>query len=164
MGDWDYVNPSQRRLSHSLVVVVAQIVFDYRQINSKRPETAYPAADLWIRGKDGRYRLFKPHADSGAAISVLTASDAIRLGLELRAGEPSDLYGVSGTLKAYVHRVRAKIGGKEFKTSIAFSVSDETPRLLGRKDIFKYFVVSFRESKKKTYFTEEPTEEVSLCD
>ena len=141
---------------------MAQIIFDYRQINPRRPETAYPAADLWVRGKDRRYRLFKLHADSGAAVSVLTASDALRLGLELREGEPADLYGVSGTLKAYVHWVSAKIGKKEFKTSVAFSVSDETPRLLGRKDLFKYFVVSFRESKKKTYFTEEPTKEISL--
>lgn len=141
---------------------MAQIVFDYRQISSRRPEIAYPAADLWLQGKDGRYRLFKLHADSGAAVSVLTASDAHRLGLELRTGEPADLYGVSGTLKAYVHKVKAKMGEKEFKTSVAFSVSDETPRLLGRKDLFKYFVVSFRESKKKTYFTEEPAKEVSL--
>lgn len=141
---------------------MAQIVFDYRQINPKRPETAYPAADLWVQGKDGHYRLFKLHADSGASISVLTASDALRLGLELTMGEPTALYGVSGTLKAYVHQVKAKIGEKEFGTSVAFSVSDETPRLLGRKDLFKYFVVSFRESKKKTYFTEEPIKTISL--
>lgn len=141
---------------------MSQIVFDYRQINPKRPETAYPAADVWLQGKDGRYRLFKLHADSGAAVSVLTASDALRLGLELREGEPADLYGVSGTLKAYVHYVDAKIGEKQFKTAVAFSVSDETPRLLGRKDLFKYFVVSFRESKQKTYFTEEPADGVSF--
>jgi len=162
VGNRDYLNPSQRRLSYPSVIAVAQIVFDYRQINPRRPETAYPAADLWILGKDGRHRLFKLHADSGAAVSVLTASDAIRLGLELREGDPVDLYGVSGTLKAYVHKVRAKISKREFKTSVAFSVSDETPRLLGRKDLFKCFIVSFRESKKKTYFTEEPTEEVFL--
>lgn len=149
---------------------MSQVIFDYRQINPKKPELAYPAADIWFLGKDGHFRLFTLYVDSGAAISVLTASDAMRLGINLAEGEPTDLFGISGSIKAYIHPLEAKIGEInkfvsneiKFPARVAFSVSDQTPRLLGRADIFFKFLISFRELTQKTYFTEEPVKFIRL--
>lgn len=139
-----------------------QVIFDYRQINPKKPELSYPAADVWFLGKDGKFCLFTLYVDSGAAITVLTASDAIRLGINLTDGEITNLFGVSGSIKAYTHSLRAKIGTIEIPVKVAFSVSDETPRLLGRSNIFPKFVISFKELSGRVYFTREPVKQILL--
>jgi hypothetical protein len=139
-----------------------QIIFDYKQQVPFDNKIFYPAADISILGRDGRWRPFTLYVDSGAALTILTVSDAIRLGVELIRGKSVNLYGVSGSVKAYIHQLPVKIGRVRLTIDKAFSVSDETPRLLGREIIFQKFIVSFRESHHKTYFTEEPTKIILL--
>lgn len=142
--------------------LVAQTVFDYKWHSPWDDTSFYPAADVLIQGNDNHWRPFILYVDSGAHLTILSASDAIRLKLKLTDGKPINLYGVSGSTKAYVHLVPMKIASRQLKVDIAFSISDDTPRLLGRSDIFPHFAVTFRESKRRTIFTEEPTKRIEL--
>ena len=45
-----------------------------------------------------------------------------------------------------------KIGETVLNVRVAFADSDEIPRLLGRRDIFRYFKVTFDELKLQTIF------------
>lgn len=133
-----------------------QSVFDYRKHLFDKREKLYPACDLYVQGKDKNWYLFYPYVDSGADITLLTFSDAELLGFDLTKAKEIYLRGIGGRLKIYLFPVKLKVSGITIKTEIGFSESNETPRLLGRKDIFKRFVISFRESSGKTYFTTEP--------
>jgi hypothetical protein len=55
-----------------------------------------------------------------------------------------------------------RIAEKQIVAEVAFSVSDDTPRLLGRSKVFRNFIVTFWESHRKTIFTEEPADEIKL--
>ncbi len=141
---------------------MAQVSFDYRYHVPGDDSSSYPAAELELQGKDAHWRPFVLFVDSGAHLTILTAGDASRLGLQLTKGKLINLYGVSGSVRAYIHQVPMQIAGKRFVVEAAFSVSDDTPRLLGRSDVFRNFVVTFWESHRKSIFTEEPAQEVKL--
>lgn len=121
-----------------------ELIFDYRNLN--------PIVDLFIKDKEGRYRYFAVYVDSGAAISVLTADDARQLGISLRQGKSLELRGIKGKVKSFAHNVKVKIGEKEFSAPIAFSISNKTPRLLGREGIFKHFRICFDDSLSELSF------------
>lgn len=91
--------------------------------------------------------------DSGLFVSVLNRSDAADLGLILEKGKHLDLQGVSGSISAYLHPVEIKLGGKVMNIQIAFSVSNETPRLLGRKGIFDKFEICFNDFRRQLSFS-----------
>ncbi len=56
-------------------------------------------------------------------MTILTASDAARLGFDIAHGRPISLYGISGTAKAYIHFVPMRLGDKEFNAEdMAFSL------------------------------------------
>lgn len=93
------------------------------------------------------------YVDSGAFTSVLTRADAVDLGLNLEKGKHIDLQGVGGSVSAYLHPVEIKIANKVLKIEVAFSVSYETPRLLGRKGIFDKFEICFNDTHKQLTFT-----------
>ena len=141
---------------------VPQTSFDYRYHVPGDDTSSYPAAEVQLQGKDGQWRPFILFVDSGAHLTILTTGDALRLGLKLSEGQLINLYGVSGSVRAYVHRIPMRIADKQFIAEAAFSVSDDTPRLLGRSKVFNHFVVTFWESHRKTLFTSEPTREVRL--
>jgi hypothetical protein len=139
-----------------------QLVFDWRHHYPGDESSAYPAAEVELKGKDGHWRPFILFVDSGAHLTILSASDADRLGIDLNEGKSITLYGVSGSTKAFVHRLPMKLGARQLTVEVAFSISDDTPRLLGRAGIFDAFLVTFRQSRKKTIFTEEPATSITL--
>jgi len=139
-----------------------QVSFDYRFHIPGDDDSIYPAAEVEFLGDDGHWRPFILFVDSGAHLTILTASDALRLGLDIKLGRSINLYGVSGSVKAYIHHVPIRIADKQFTAEVAFSISDDTPRLLGRADVFKNFIVTFRETRRKTIFTEEPARSIKL--
>ena len=97
--------------------------------------------------------------DSGARLSLFRKDSARELGLRIEEGSPIMLRGVMGLLQAYVHRLTVKVAGQEFLCDLCFS-EEYTGNLniLGRKDFFEKFVISFDEKNHK-FFLE--TEEVA---
>ena len=111
-----------------------------------------PIIELLIKDKNGRWNRFLAYVDSGAAVTVLTRDDANRVGLILEKGERIDLYGVSGMIPAYLHPVKIKVAGRDVNTKVAFSTSNETPRLIGRQGLFDRFIVCFDDKRRIVSF------------
>src|SRR5258708_22198723 len=139
-----------------------QIAFNYQYDVPGDDTSLYPAAEIKMKGIDGHWRPFILFVDSGAHLTILSASDASRLGLAISEGKAINLYGISGSTRAYIHPVPMQIADRQFTAEVAFSVSDDTPRLLGRSDVFHNFVVTFWESHRKTIFTDEPARDIRL--
>lgn len=112
-----------------------------------------PLVDIYLKDPKNHFRPFTLYVDSGASITTLTADDAVVLGLELAKGTELDLRGISGSIKAYVHKIPVKFLDEEFDARIAFSESNETPRLLGRLDIFSRFKICLDDYESTVSFT-----------
>lgn len=114
-----------------------------------------PIIPLLVYGKTGWKEIWV-YVDSGAAFSIFAASEAERLGLELTKG--SLVYAVvgdGGYIPVYMHKLRVVIGDIEFTATIGFSEKLGVGfNLLGRKDIFDKFKISFVESENLIEFSE----------
>jgi len=128
-------------------------VFKYSSEPSKYGIVHRPIAHVYLQSKDGPWYLFYPYVDSGADTSLFPRSDAQLLKLNLYEGNYSPIVGIGRVMiPAYVHSVKMKIGETVLNVRVAFADSDEIPRLLGRRDIFRYFKVTFDELKLQTIF------------
>lgn len=112
-----------------------------------------PIIDFHVKNVKGMWTRFLAYVDSGAALTILTREDAYRLGINLTRGKSIDLHGISGAIPAYTHNCQIKIADRILKVKIAFSTSNETPRLIGREGIFDKFEVCFNDKKKIVNFS-----------
>jgi hypothetical protein len=128
-------------------------VFKYSPEPSKGGIVHRPIAHVYLQSKDGTWYLFYPYVDSGADTCLFPKGDASLLKLNLYEGEYSPVVGVGRIMMpAYVHDVKMRIGENVLDASVAFADSDEVPRLLGRRDIFRRFKVAFDEANLQTIF------------
>ncbi len=128
--------------------------YSFRLFLEKGKIVTFPIINLSLfkRGS-GQEFSFLVLVDSGAEVSLLTKSDAELLGFSLNEGKRIDVGSVSGDkMSAFLHPAVMKICGEKFKMDVAFSESDDTPRVLGRNPIFSYFFVIFDDKAKKTIF------------
>lgn len=92
-----------------------------------------------------RWRKIFCYVDSGAAYSILTAGEARRLGLmKIKARRLAVTTSGGRTQKISLHRLWVKLG--DHRLSITFGVPrdfDIDFNLLGRRDLFSRYVVSF---------------------
>lgn len=93
---------------------------------------------------------FLPLLDSGADFSVFHKTDALRIGVDWEKGEVIELENADGSsFKARQFRLNLEIEGYKFKARICFVDSKKVSMpLLGRRDIFKHFTISIRDSEK----------------
>jgi len=127
--------------------------FKYSSEPSKRGIVHRPIAHVHLQSKDGTWYLFYPYVDSGADTSLFPKGDSSLLKLNLYEGEYSPILGVGRVMvPAYIHDVKMRIGEIVMDASIAFADSDEAPRLLGRRDVFKRFKITFDEANLQTIF------------
>lgn len=94
------------------------------------------------------------YVDSGASFTILSIQEANRLRIDYEKGKQTFITVGDGSLiPVYLHMMPVKIGNIVFKAAIGFS-----PRLgvgfnlIGRKDIFSYFDITFSDSKKTISF------------
>ena len=128
--------------------------YSFRLSLEKGKIVTFPTINLSLFKRDsGQEFSFLVLVDSGAEVSLLTKSDAELLGLSLKEGKRINVGSVSGDkMSAFLHPVVMEICGQKLKVDIAFSESDDTPRVLGRNPIFSYFFVVFDDRDKKTIF------------
>jgi hypothetical protein len=110
---------------------------------------ARPVIRVFLQDTGGTWRALQAFVDSGSDISVFRKSDAIRLGLDLRAGEPIVIAGFGAAeIPAYIHEISIKVGTHEFACHVAFADEENTPPVIGREDFFNQFVVCYDDNKE----------------
>lgn len=96
-----------------------------------------------------RWKRILVYVDSGAAYSILTASEAKRLGLlKIKARRLGVTTSGGKTVSISLHRLWIKVGDE--RISVTFGVPrnfDVDFNLLGRRDFFSRFEVSFNDKK-----------------
>ena len=92
--------------------------------------------------------------DSGASVSIFSLQGAEAIGVNYHKGEKLTVaVGDGDSIPVYLHKLRIRIGTVSLRVTIGFS-----PRLgvgfnlLGRRDIFRHFDITFSDSKKTVTF------------
>ena len=102
-----------------------------------------------------RWRRVWINVDSGAAYSILTVRDARRLGLmKIKARRIAVTTSGGRTQKISLHRLWVKVGDSK-RLSVTFGVPrgfDVNFNLLGRRDLFRRYVVSFDDTHEQLTF------------
>ncbi|MEK7377053.1 MAG: retropepsin-like aspartic protease [Candidatus Margulisiibacteriota bacterium] len=114
---------------------------------------SYPIIKILMEGPDGPLET-EAYVDTGASISIFQTAIASDLGIDYSKGKVSyTMVGDGGFIPVYVHTIPMRIGHVRFPARIGFSPSLGADfNLLGQKDIFDRFVVSFDRRKKIVSF------------
>lgn len=113
-----------------------------------------PIIPIRLEGKSG-WVTFDAYVDSGATYSIFKPEMAEILGIELDKGEKQYVTVGDGSLiTVYLHKVKVDLAGKIFEATIGFSKQLGIGfNILGRKDIFGSFVITFNEREKYVEFS-----------
>ena len=115
----------------------------------------FPAAEIFVLGMEGRGIRALFHIDSGATTTLLSASDAEALRIDIHSGKKILVRGISGEpLLGYTHIVRMQFNGILLKVPAIFVECAAVPRVLGREGIFSRFCIAFDEAKRRVVFLE----------
>jgi len=97
------------------------------------------------------FRIFYAIVDSGANISLFQYEIAKLLGIHVHKGKKIPLAGIGGRIYGYLHRLNLTVGSHRFSCQVCFSQELRVPlNILGRKDFFSQFRITFDEQKKLT--------------
>lgn len=108
--------------------------------------TFRPSAEVWLQSRaTGKWYPVTMIVDSGADATLLPRWIAQILGIDLkRDGQPVEMSGVGGDEIVWlVRNVNARLGTWERWIPIGFLDHDNIMPLLGRKDFFETFRVTF---------------------
>lgn len=92
------------------------------------------------------------YIDSGADLTMIPLRAGKDLGFEIDRRKVFKMGGIAGSLSCLLEKVEVAIGPKKLAADVAWALSDAAPFLLGRKDVFKFFRITFDEAKEKIEF------------
>ncbi len=87
--------------------------------------------------------------DSGADHCIFPADVAEYLGHRLKSGEKRKFQGIGGDIHGYLHQNYLKLLGKSIRCNIYFSEEYNDFGLLGQREFFSNFKVTFDYKNKK---------------
>lgn len=123
----------------------------------------FPVAELSVIGWRGRGIRALFHLDSGATTSILPASDAPALGMELSTGKRMIVRGIGdASLIGYRHIARFQFNGLTMRAPVIFVEHISVPRILGREGIFPHFAIIFDEARRRIGFLERKIEKKAI--
>lgn len=129
------------------------IIFPYQYFNSSFGIIAYPSAALILKTIDG-WRPFTFLFDTGAEVTIVSKLIANLVGLNLKEGEITSLFGVEGRpILGIKGNLQLRIGTQEIILPCLYSFKENTPLLLGRAGIFDRFNILFNNRKKQIELT-----------
>lgn len=96
------------------------------------------------------------YIDSGADVTMIPLRAGNDLGFEYDLSKIFQMGGICGSLPCLLERAEIAIGERKLAADITWALSDEAPFLLGRRDIFKFFRITFDEKKERIEFLENP--------
>lgn len=108
-----------------------------------------PKITIHILTKFG-YELFSFILDTGADCTMVPASLAEDIGIDLHQCPKARFYGVEGQgITGHVGKITIMIGSEELQITCLFTEKGRVPYILGRMDIFSRFNIIFDNSNKK---------------
>lgn len=100
------------------------------------------------------YQNFDFLVDTGADCSMMPAAAAQDLSIDLEDSSRIKFQGIGGeSVSARIARIKMKIIEEPIAVTCAFAARENTPFILGRKDIFSKFSLTFDNSRKRIRFT-----------
>jgi len=94
------------------------------------------------------------YIDSGADVTMIPLRAGNDLGFKYDPSKIFQMSGIAGSLPCILQKAEVTIGNKKLLADITWALSDDAPFLLGRKDIFRFFRITFDENKEKIEFLE----------
>lgn len=130
------------------------IVFKYRKEGAgiAKRTVKRPVATVYLKSTSGEWIRFNPYIDSGADITLIPLSLGKLLGFKRRQKDIVKISGVSGSISVIFKKVKAKIGEKEFDMKLTWAMTEKAPPILGRKDVFDNFIISFKQKAEEIIF------------
>ncbi len=114
---------------------------------------ARPIAEVLLRAEDGSWLRALMYVDSAADLTLIPLKLGEALGLKYRHSEIRELKGLGRrSIPVVIRKLQVKIAGKSIYAHVAWSLVEEVPMLLGRKDVFDLFRVTFDEAKQIVTF------------
>ena len=93
------------------------------------------------------------YIDSGADITLIPRSVGDLLGFELAPEETiEEIGGIAGALPTVRRRVTVRIANHKLEAEVSWALTEEVPLLLGRKDIFDAFHITFKQDQGLVVF------------
>ena len=113
---------------------------------------ACPVIPIDVKGRRG-WLSIEAYVDTGASLSVFSAQEAHNLGIRYQGSRVIySTVGDGSLIPVYLHTLPVRIGHNNFQATIGFSSRLGVGfNLLGRRDIFKHFDITFSEAKKNRY-------------
>jgi hypothetical protein len=93
------------------------------------------------------------YVDSAADLTLIPLKLGEALGLTYRHSEIREVKGLGRKpIPVVIRKLQMKIAGKSIYARVAWSLIEEVPLLLGRRDVFDLFRVTFDEAKQIVTF------------
>ena len=129
------------------------IEFDYRKERLRNDQIIFrPVAKVYLLKTGNEWIAEYFYIDSGADYSLIPYRMGRFLGLERNALEIKEIGGVGGVIAVRFANLPMRIGEHQFDCTIAWAQIENVPFLLGRKDVFDYFDINFKQREKKSIF------------
>jgi len=135
------------------------IEFRYRQERGTGGALiARPVAQATLRGPSGRDMVQFLYIDSGADFTVIPYRIGQYLGLSAQGQAVHEVQGINGAVGVIYAQLHMTIGSVSLPVKVAWAQLEHVPLLLGRKDVFDRFEITFRQRDGVVEFLEVPTE------
>lgn len=130
------------------------VIFKYRQEISRAGLTIKrPVALVEFLSKDNLWIPQELYIDSGADVTLLPYSVGDLLGFQMKPGEKTEeIGGIAGKIPIISRLIKIRIEEYELEIRVAWSLLEGVPPLLGRKDIFDNFEITFKQKQGLVIF------------
>lgn len=110
-----------------------------------------PVAPILITNRN-KFILATMYIDSGADVTMIPLKAGEVLGFKYNTKKIFHMHGIAGSLPCILEQGRLKIGDRLIYADITWALTDDAPFLLGRRNVFKNFKITFDETEKKIFF------------
>jgi len=130
------------------------IIFRYKEESLGLKVIQRPVADVYLKTKRNSWIEFHPYIDSGADLTMIPLSFGRLIGFEIDESKIQQIGGIRGSVPVIHTKTAMKIGERDFNVNIAWTLIEDVPPLLGRKDVFDIFKVTFEQFNRIIIFDE----------
>src|SRR3989338_502234 len=125
-----------------------EIEFKFREGHSRIfGKILRPFADVILQN-EGKELLYHMIVDSGADLTLIPKSVGDYLGFKIDNDSIKEVKGVGEqNVQIVLKKINLQIGNKKIEADIALCLIEEVPLVLGRKDVFDNFEITFKDNK-----------------